>query len=80
MKEYTYDDGPTFGVYVNGYMVGNIPGDDTDFINRARRRGVEVVGYKVDYFEPEDEPERGRVYYARIKLEIVPVRAAKAAK
>lgn len=80
LKEYTYDDGPTFGVYVNGFMVGNIPGDDTDFINRARRRGVEVVGFKVDYFEPEDEPERGRVYYARIKLEIVPVRAAKAAK
>ena len=80
LKEYTYDDGPTFGVYVNGYMIGNIPGDDTDFINRARRRGVEVVGFKVDYFEPEDESERGRVYYARIKLEIVPIRAAKAAK
>lgn len=80
LKQYTYNDGPAYGVYVNGYMIGNIPGDNTDFVNHARRRGVEVVGFKVDYFEPEDEPERGRVYYARIKLEIVPVRAAKAAK
>lgn len=80
LKQYTYNDGPAYGVYVNGYMIGNIPGDNTDFVNHARRRGVEVVGFKVDYFEPEDEPERGRVYYARIKLEIVPIRAAKAAK
>lgn len=71
LKEYVFEDGPAFGVFVNGQMVGNTPSDNTDFLNRAKERGVKVVDFKVDRFKPDDEPERGYVYYARLVAEIV---------
>ena len=71
LKEYVFEDGPAFGVFVNGQMIGNTPSENTDFLNRAKERGVKVVDFKVDRFQPDDEPERGFVYYARLKAEIV---------